>query len=213
MEKKLFIFDLDGTLADTVIDLNAAINYSLTKNGYPTRSVEYTRKAIGNGVFVAILRSLPLEDPDIAKKCLIDFQVYYKDHYLDNSIRYRGMLNTLKELKKRGYLLAVATNKINDIAQEMINKLYPHIFKMVVGDIDGYPKKPDPTVINEIISRLDVSKENVTYIGDSEVDILTAKNAEINLVLVDYGYYRSEEYLSDNSGIHIKKPEKLKVIS
>ena len=209
MKKKLIIFDLDGTLVDTVVDLNAGINYALTKHRYPSRSVEHTAHAIGNGIFVTLLRSLPLEDPEAANVLLPDFRAYYREHYLDNSIRYRGMLNTLKILKKKGYLLAVATNKLNEIAQNMINTLYPNIFDIIQGDEDNLPKKPDPTIINNIIKKLEVEKEDVIYVGDSEVDILTARNAEINLVLVDYGFHRTDEFLSDNSGIHIKRPHQL----
>lgn len=209
MKKKLFIFDLDGTLVDTVVDLNAGINYALNKYGYPSRSVDHTAHAIGNGIYVTLLRSLPLEDPDAANQILPDFRAFYREHYLDNSIRYRGMLNTLKELKKRDCLLAVATNKLNEIAQNMIKTLYHNIFDIIQGDEDGLPKKPDPTIINNIIEKLEVEKEDVVYVGDSEVDVLTAKNAEIKLVLVDYGYHRTDEFLSDDSGIHIKRPHQL----
>ena len=209
MEKKLYIFDLDGTLVDTVVDLNAGINYALNKHGYPTRSVEHTAHAIGNGIFVTLLRSLPLEDPNAANILLPDFREYYRSHFLDNSIRYQGMLNTLKTLKKSGHLLAVATNKLDEIAREMINTLYPHIFDIIKGDKEGLPKKPDPALINSVIEELQIDKENVVYIGDSEVDILTARNAEIKLVLVDYGFHRSDEFLSDDSGIHIKRPHQL----
>ena len=209
MEKKLYIFDLDGTLVDTVVDLNAGINYALNKHGYPTRSVEHTAHVIGNGIFVTLLRSLPLEDPEVANKLLPDFRAYYREHYLDNSVRYRGMLNTLKTLKKQGHLLAVATNKLNEIAQNMINTLYPNIFDIIQGDEDNLPKKPDPTIINSIVQDLVIEKENVIYVGDSEVDILTARNAEIQLVLVDYGFHRSDEFLSDDSGVHIKRPHQL----
>ena len=91
----------------------------------------------------------------------------------------------------------------------MINTLYPNIFDIIQGDEDNLPKKPDPTIINSIIKDLEIEKENVIYVGDSEVDILTARNAEINLVLVDYGFHRTDEFLSDNSGIHIKRPHQL----
>lgn len=209
MEKKLYIFDLDGTLVDTVVDLNAGINYALNKHGYPNRSVEHTAHAIGNGIYVTLLRSLPIEDPEIAKELLSDFRAYYREHYLDNSIRYRGMLNTLKSLKKNGHLLAVATNKLDEIAKDMINTLYPNVFDLIQGDDGLTPIKPDPTNIDKIISYFQIDKENAIYVGDSEVDISTAINANIKLVLVDYGFHRSDDFLKDNSGIHIKRPNQL----
>ena len=209
MRDKLIIFDLDGTLVNTVKDLNSGINYALSKNGFPTRDINHTSKAIGNGIFITILRSLPSEDEADAKKCLADFREYYRKHYLDNSKRYSGMLMTLRKLKRKGYLLAVATNKLDEIANKLISELYPNIFDMVVGDRMDLPKKPDPAVINYVINKLEINKKEVTYIGDSEVDILSANNAEVKLVLVDYGFHRSEEYLSNNSGPHIKKPSDL----
>ena len=209
MEKKLLIFDLDGTLVNTVEDLNNGINYALNKNGYPSRSVDHTAHAIGNGIFVTILRSLPYEDEAAAKICLKDFRNFYKEHYLDNSFAYIGMKDALIKLKERGYLLAVATNKLDEIAKKMIDRLYPNIFDIVQGDSPYLPKKPDPTIINQVIDDLGVNKTKTTYIGDSEVDIQTAKNAEVDLILVDYGFHRSKSFLCDESGRHIKEPREL----
>lgn len=209
MANKLLIFDLDGTLVNTVKDLNSGINYALHKNGFPTKTVAHTSKAIGNGIYITILRSLPKEDEESAKKCLIDFRNYYRKHYLDNSKRYSGMLVTLKNLKYKGYSLAVATNKLDEIANKMIEELYPGIFDMVIGDKENLAKKPDPSMINLIIKELNVNKKEVTYIGDSEVDILTAGNAGVKLVLADYGFHREEEFLNYKKAIHIKKPTDL----
>ena len=206
MNKKLLIFDLDGTLINTVKDLNSGINYALTKNGYPRRSIKHTSKAIGNGIYITILRSLPSEDENAGKKCLIDFRNYYRNHYLDNSKRYSGMLMALRNLKRKGYLLAVATNKLDEIANKMIEELYPDIFDMVLGDKEDLEKKPNPAMINLIIKQLDVNKKEVTYIGDSEVDILSASNAGVKLVLADYGFHREDEFLNFKKAIHIRKP-------
>lgn len=213
MEKKLYIFDLDGTLVNTVLDLNAGINYALNKHGYPSKSVDHTAHAIGNGIFVTLLRSLPIEDPEIAKELVSDFRAYYREHYLDNSVRYRGMLNTLKALKKNGCFLAVSTNKLDEIAKSMVSALYPDIFDAIQGDTGEAPIKPDPASINNIINMFQVDKENTIYVGDSEVDISTAINADVKLVLVDYGFHRSEDFLNDKSGIHIKRPNQLLKIS
>ena len=135
-----------------------------------------------------------------------DFREYYKEHYLDNSFRYDGMLETLKTLKERGYKLAVATNKLDEIAKKMIDYLYPNIFDIVQGDLPNLPKKPDPTIINNILKELGVDKEKTIYIGDSEVDILSANNAGVKLVLADYGFHREAEFLNYKNTIHIRKP-------
>ncbi len=209
MNKKLIIFDLDGTLVNTVKDLNTAINYSLNKNGYPLVSEAHTSKAIGNGIRITLKRSIPKDvSENVLDKVLSDFRGYYKDHYLDYSLPYEGMVETLKELKSRGYLLAVATNKLESIAKDMIEKLYPNIFDIIVGDDLHCPKKPNPFIINKVLSSLTIQKEDTIYVGDSEVDIESAKNAQVDLLLVDYGFHRSEEYIS-LSEQHIKYPKQL----
>ena len=207
---KLIIFDLDGTLVNTVIDLNAGINYALKKNGFPTKRVEQTSKAIGNGIAITIARSLPKDVTDEAKaRVLKDFREYYKDHYLDNSTIYSGMINVLKRLKEQGHKLAVATNKLDEIAKQMINALYPNFFDYVQGDIPELPKKPDPYLLKTVISKFDVDNSEVIYVGDSEVDVLTAKNAGVKVILADYGYHHDEEFYKENSGHHIKHPNEL----
>ena len=208
--KKLLIFDLDGTLVNTVKDLNAAINYSFEKNNFPLKSVEHTSRVIGNGIAITLKRSVPESvDEEVLKKVLKDFRFYYKDHYLDESYAYKGMKETLIELKQRGYLLAVATNKLDEIAKKMINTLYPNIFDIVQGNALDKPVKPDPFTINHIIDVLSIDRSGVTYIGDSEVDIESASNADVNLLLVDYGFHRNNEFVNLYPNKHIKSPEEL----
>ena len=210
VKNKLFIFDLDGTLVNTVVDLNAAINHGLKNNNFPTVSVEYTAKAIGNGIAITIWRSLPEGTSEEAhKRVLSDFRKYYREHYLDNSKPYPEMVETLTLLKNRGYLLAVATNKLDEIATKMINALFPNIFDLIQGDLPEFPKKPDPYLLNKVINKLGVDKSDVVYVGDSEVDIETAINAGVKLILVDYGYHRTEKFLKDSRGLHIKSPKEL----
>lgn len=208
--RKLIIFDLDGTLVNTVVDLNASLNYAFKVNYFPNRSVEATAKAIGNGIYTTIIRLLPSSatksDYD---KCLLDFRNHYLNHYLDNSLPYEGMLETLKALKESGYYLAVATNKLDEVAKNMVNNLYPNIFDIVRGDNPSTPKKPDPTMINSVIDELNIDKGNVYYVGDSEVDIESASNAGVKLILADYGFHRSEEFVINNKAPHIKEPKDL----
>ena len=206
MKKGLILFDLDGTLVNTVEDLNQSLNYSFAKNGFPSRSVEDTALAIGNGIFITIKRLVPADtSEEKLQQLLLDFRSHYRHHYLDHSLPYDGMVETLLELKKRGYLLAVTTNKLNEIAKDMIEHLFPNIFDYVQGDEVSLPKKPDPTIINMTIKRFDISKENVWYVGDSEVDIESARNAKIKLILADYGFHRDSGFLSYKDAIHIQK--------
>ncbi len=210
MHNRLFIFDLDGTLVDTVKDLNTAINYGLVNHGFASVSVEHTAKAIGNGIAITIWRSLPEgTSEEEHANVLLDFRKYYRDHFLDNSKPYPNMLETLTKLKSIGYKLAVATNKLDEIAKKMVKTLFPNIFDFIQGDLPEYPKKPDPYLLNKVINQFGIDKSRVYYVGDSEVDIETATNAEVNLFLVDYGFHRTDEFLKDNKGIHIKSPKEL----
>lgn len=210
MSKKLVIFDLDGTIINTVKDLNAGINYALRKNGFEEKSVEHTVKAIGNGIAKTIWRSLPEgTSEEMHLKCFNDFRSYYKEHYLDYSIPYNGMLDTLVELKRRGYFLAVATNKLHEIAVNIVEHFFPNVFDLIQGEGKNFSPKPNPEMINYVINTLNIDKTKVTYVGDSEVDILSAETAHIPLILVNYGFHRGEEFFQNKSVPHIDTPNEL----
>lgn len=196
--KELIVFDLDGTLIDTLKDLNNAVNYALGKNGYQLRDIEHTRKSIGDGVAMLMRRSLPQSvDENTYQKALKDFEDYYHEHAYDFTTPYEGMNETLVELKKRGYKLAVSTNKIEDVAQKLIDKFYPGLFDTVCGDNKVRARKPAPDSINEIMRRLNIfDKSKIVYIGDTEVDYQTAKNSEVDCLIVSYGYRKKDELKS-----------------
>ena len=212
MENKLLIFDLDGTLIDTLKDLNQSVNYALKKHSFPLKDLEHTRKSIGDGVAMLIKRSLPDDiDEKTYKDVLKDFEEHYHLHSEDNTSLYNGMKEVLISLKEKGYLLAVSTNKIEDVAKNLIDKFYPNIFDTVCGDNKSRRRKPYPDSINEISKRLSFyDKENITYIGDTEVDYMTAKNSDINFILVSYGYRLEREQKALNlKTFGIKKPADL----
>ena len=213
LEKKLIIFDLDGTLIDTLKDLNNAVNYALSKNGYETRSLEHTRKSIGDGVAMLMKRSVPSNlDEELYKKALKDFEDYYHKHSFDFTTPYDGIKETLLRLKDKGYMLAVSTNKIEDVATDLINKFYPNLFDTVCGDNKIRARKPAPDSINEIMRRLDIKdKSKIVYIGDTEIDHRTADNAGVDSLIVTYGYrkqFELDKYAFDNVCIHT--PEDIK---
>ena len=212
MEKKLLVFDLDGTLIDTLKDLNIAVNYSLNKHGFELRSLEHTRKSIGDGVAMLVKRSLPETVTEIEYADVLEnFEEYYKLHSNDNTSPYPGMKETLIKLKEKGYLLAVSTNKIEDVAISLIDDFYPNIFDTVCGDNKVRQRKPSPDSINEICRRLSFNdKNNITYIGDTEVDFMTANNSKVGFILVSYGYRTEEEQIAKKlTVLGIKKPENL----
>ncbi len=192
--KKLLIFDLDGTIIDTLDDLKNAVNHALLLKNYPERTREQVRKAIGNGVAKLIARSIPnnednVDYPDTLKA----FREYYTIHYADYTKPYPNVHETLINLKQEGYILAVATNKLTDIARVLIEKLYPNVFDFIQGDEAGMDRKPAPMMVESICKRFSINKEDAFYIGDSNVDMETAINSKVDYVLVTYGYRTKEE--------------------
>lgn len=196
-EKKLIIFDLDGTLCDTLLDLAGAVNYSLTKHNLPNKSVDFVRNAIGNGVEVLISRCIEdgFNNAQYAE-VLNDFRTYYLANYKSKTVPYKGVKETLIALKNKGYLLAVCTNKLHEAALDIINDFFPNIFDMVLGSIPSLKKKPSSEMIEHILKELNVSKEDTLYIGDTNVDYEVANNSGVDLVLVSYGYRKKDQLIS-----------------
>ena len=194
--KKLLIFDLDGTLIDTLEDLKNAVNYALKIRKYHERTKEQIRRAIGNGVAKLIARSIP--DGEANKDyidTLNDFKKYYASHSVDFTIPYSGVLEALINLKSQGYLLAVATNKLTEISRPLIEGFYPHIFDYIQGDEPNMERKPSPMMVTSLCQRFNVSKDEAFYIGDTDVDMETAVNSGVDFVLVTYGYRTKNELL------------------
>ena len=199
--KKLLIFDLDGTIIDTLDDLKNAVNYALLQRNYPERTREQVRRDIGNGVAKLVARSIPNheENPDYSVTLKV-FRFYYSVHYADYTKPYPNVLETLINLKQDGYILAVATNKLTDIARVLIEKLYPNMFDFIQGDEPGMDRKPAPMMVETICKRFGVNKANAFYIGDTNVDMETAVNSKVDYVLVTYGYRTKEELLEQCKG-------------
>lgn len=192
--KKLIIFDLDGTLIDTLDDLTNSVNFALSKRGYPLKTREDVRLAIGNGVNTLIKRCLPKE---IEEEKYLDVLSIFVDHYAVNykteTKPYLGVKNTLLKLKKDGYLLAVCTNKVQDLAEELLDLYFKNIFDFIQGDMSEVSKKPSADMVNRTVLKMGISKADTIYIGDTEVDEQTAHNSEVDYLLVSYGYRTSDE--------------------
>ena len=192
--KKVVIFDLDGTLLDTLKDLAEAVNYALNHFSYPNRSLKQVRKDIGNGVNKLIERSIPngLANKDY-DECLKIFKEYYRNNYDVYTKSYKKIPELVSTIKAHGYIVTVATNKIIDVAKILLDHHYPNLFDYIQGDAIGVQKKPHPNMIKNIIDHYHVSKDEVLYIGDTNVDEETALNAGVDYLLVTYGYRTIEE--------------------
>lgn len=209
--KKLIIFDLDGTLINTLVDLKNSVNYSLEQKGYPTVTLEHIRRSIGNGVAKLVARCIEgAENNKDYKEVLDIFKKHYSVNYKVETKPYDGITEILIELKKQGYVLAVCTNKIQDVAEELIHLYFGDLFDFVQGDMEGVEKKPHRAMIDRILDKIQIDRKDAFYIGDTEVDEQTAVNSELDYVLVSYGYRTKEEQdrLTPNADV-VNTPKEL----
>ena len=205
MSKQLAIFDLDGTLLDTVADLANATNQALAKCGYPTHPTEAYYRFVGNGINKLFARALPEEarTEENVQRIRTLFIPYYNEHNADDSHPYPGIVELLTQLQSQGIQLAVASNKYQQATAKLVGHFFPNIrFAAVYGQREGVPIKPDPTFVNDILSETGISHAHTLYIGDSGVDMQTARNASVESVGVTWGF-REEEELRTNGATHI----------
>ena len=200
MKCKLVIFDLDGTLVDTIADLGTATNEALRAKGLPGHSLEEYRGMVGNGVRKLVMRAMPeamREDEQAVDALLEIFLSYYIDHIDERSRPYPGIRELLAELNAAGVQLAVASNKFQAGAEKLIGRMFPEVpFVAVLGGRPGAPLKPDPAIVDELRSRAGVSARDTIMVGDSSTDIATAANAGVACVAVSWGF-RTREQLGD----------------
>ena len=189
--KKLVIFDLDGTLLDTIADLAMATNHALQQLGYPTRPVDEIRTFVGNGINKLLERSLPDSEKSEANTLRLrtHFLPHYDAHNADLSTPYPGIPTLLQELQEKGLMIAVASNKYQTATVKLIHHYFHDIsFVEILGQREGVPVKPDPGIVFDIIQKAGVSKEEVLYVGDSNVDMQTAHNAGVDAIGVAWGF-------------------------
>lgn len=192
--KRLILFDLDGTLVDTLEDLRKAVNFALLKYSFPIKTKEEIRKAIGNGTIKLIERSAPVgTDEETLKALHKTFKEFYVENIGQGTHPYKGITSLLISLKTKGYKLGVVSNKDNEPTIKIINDMFTGIFDYVQGSYMEHPKKPDPYLFNKIILESKFKKEEITYIGDTNVDEESALNSGLDYVLVSYGYRTLDE--------------------
>ena len=196
MRYKLVIFDMDGTILNTLEDLADSVNYALNIEGYPLRSIDEVCCFVGNGIRKLIERSVPNEtEIQNIDKVHRRFTEYYTEHCADKTKPYDGIIELIDNLHKNGCKTAVVSNKADYAVKSLCNQYFDGKFDMAVGEqMPLYNKKPAPDLVNLVIEKLNVSACDAVYIGDSDVDIMTAANAGIECISVDWGF-RSREFL------------------
>ena len=191
MQKKLVIFDLDGTLLNTIDDLAMGANNALAVLGYPTHEAATIRSFVGNGINKLLERALPegeKTEENILRMRSV-FIPYYDEHNADLTVPYEGIPELLVRLQKDGVQLSVASNKYQSATEKLVEHFFPNInFLKVLGQRSEVPIKPDPAIVTEILNAAGVSKDAVLYVGDSGVDMLTALNAQVDAVGVTWGF-------------------------
>ena len=203
---KTVILDLDGTLADTITDIRDGLNGMLGQLGFPQVSKSDTLANINNGAFELVRRSLPEKyrtDDDFVKIAKVIYEKYYAECYNTQTAEYVGITEALKSLSDSKITLSVLSNKQDEFVKKIVAKLFPDIpFAFVMGQSDRFPTKPDPTSILYILDSLGASRCEAALVGDSNIDMLTARNAEIIPIGVAWGY-RSKEILLENGAKYI----------
>lgn len=194
---KLAVFDMDGTILDTLEDLKDSTNFALEKCGYPTRTYDEVRRFVGNGIRKLIERAVPagltVEEIDRVHEV---FTEHYKVHCADKTKAYDGIKPLIEKLRANGIKTAVVSNKADYGVQELCKEYFDGLFDYAVGEKEGIRRKPAPDSVNEALRVLGVDKSEAVYIGDSDVDFETAKNAELPCISVLWGF-RDEEFLRE----------------
>ena len=201
--KKLILWDLDGTLIDTLDDLGAAVSHTLRLRGLPTHGRDEYRRMVGHGVRNLVKRALEasgtqIEDTPggeaLVDEALADFKVYYSAHIDVYSKPYPGMPELIAELNAAGVKMAVVSNKFQEGTDHLIREFFPKIrFAAILGNRPGFPLKPDPAIVEEALARADVSRSEALLIGDSPTDMHTAENGGIDSLAVSWGYRTRED--------------------
>lgn len=210
MKYQLAIFDMDGTILNTLEDLADSVNYALSCSNYPTRTLDEVRNFVGNGIRKLMERAVPSgTSPEELEQVYADFTAYYPKHCYDKTKPYSGMIETIQNLRKQGIKTAVVSNKADYGVQILCKQYFDGLFDYAVGEQTGVQRKPAPDSVNIVLDKLKITRNNAVYIGDSDVDIDTARNAEMDCISVDWGF-RDPSFLQEHGAkIMVSSPEEL----
>lgn len=205
--KKAVLFDMDGTLLDTLTDLRIAVNEGLKTEGYPLRTQEEVRLFVGNGMKKLLERALP-EGKPLGRVGEV-FHAYYAEHGTDNTRPYEGIPELLTELKKRGVPMGVVSNKAEAALRLLVEKIFPDTFCSVVGQREDLPVKPHPAMAFAAMKEMGVQPEDCLFVGDSDVDFQTGQNAHIYTVCALWGFRTKEELEAAGATEFVETPKEL----
>ncbi len=204
------IFDMDGTVLNTLDDLTASVNYVLEKFGMPKRSKEEYRQFFGNGIKYALKCAVPKGTSDeVIEEMLPYFRTHYNEHCLDKTGPYDGILELMKKLKEKGYKMAIVSNKIDSAVKELNERFFSEYVEVAIGEKEGIKRKPAPDTVFAALDELNSKKEEAVYIGDSEVDYQTAVNSEIPCISVLWGFRDKERLIREGATIFADSTEEV----
>lgn len=213
--KRLVIFDLDGTLLDTVEDLGRAVNYVLEQRGLPQHTMDEYRYFVGNGVRLLVERALTASlgahpDATQVESVLTDFLAYYMEHKSDHTKPYPGIGEVINSLTSRGIKVAVASNKFIDGTRGLVARFFPSVnFASVLGQREGVPVKPDPQIVYDILAEASVKAADALYVGDTNIDMRTAAAAGVESVGVEWGFRTKEELVLAGAVHMVSEPQEI----
>ena len=204
------VFDLDGTLLDTLDDLRDSVNYALQTEQFALRTREEIRAFVGNGVANLVHRAVPYGTPeDIEQRCLATFRAHYATNMNNKTAPYPGILPLLQTLKQRGIKMAVCSNKFDAAVKKLCKEMFEGLIPVAIGECETVRKKPAPDSVLMALEQLDSKKENAYYIGDSEVDVETAHNAGLCCIGVTWGFRDRAVLEEKGAEIIIDSPEEI----
>ena len=208
MKYKAIIFDLDGTLTDTLEDLFLSVNYALRSCGLPERSLDEVRRFVGNGVRKLMERAVPTNTaPILMEQCFEQFRAHYMIHCQDHTRLYPGVATLLMTLHAKGYRMAVVSNKLQSGVDELARTFFKGVIDVAIGEQQGIPRKPKPDMVEAALRQLGVSKEEAIYVGDSDVDLQTASNAGLPCISVLWGFRNRDFLIAHGATILAEKPQ------
>lgn len=210
MKYKLAIFDMDGTILNTLEDLADSMNYALVQHDMPQRTIDEVRRFVGNGIRKLVERAVPTgTEAAQVDEVFETFTAYYKEHCAIKTRPYEGIPEVLKQLRAMGVKTAVVSNKADFAVQSLCEDYFPGLFDFAVGDKEGQRRKPAPDSVNAVLDKFGMDKSQAVYIGDSDVDYETSQNADMDVIMVGWGFRDEEFILSKGAEFVIHTPDEI----